>query len=564
MFFTLYILPPFPRFTAAPIHGLQWLSEREVFHDASLEWACWVLQFLLNDGQDIRSVGAVHNTKVFDALVRYLRTPGAPYKGRIISLLTQLLQSPELFPPSALPNVKTLETVEAAAVVLCVKDREDDTVTCVAPRLQALMEALCTARLFSRSLVPKSEAVVDTIYTLPPQFSSMFNDTIVNLMETVDMMNWLNAQLVLQNVAGSERGDELAVDNLTLLAKALWISKTEVFVNVLDLYAGEDCSGVVTIPGAQEMMFFLDPRTNLKESELRLSNSDGSTIPTDAEMFAGDTLKWHFAPNNSTKAAMKKADSSIHVAFYVFPKGMNDGASQALLAAMTVEEQNALLCASNDTRITKQVDMAIVEVVNRTLEGGLSWPSDCPSFHFPVDLVLKAGGVDYPALDGVPEDLLRHRFAVLKLWNRLLDSTLRLVHLLTDQPGWSFGARLKSLSHLIFANVKNGLFQGALDSSRGASRVSLTLDRALARLSRETMKGQIEESKCLFVQSFKFLHNPPPVSLRSNEQTFMVRFKGEKAQDAGGPYREAISEIVEDLFGDHFALFIKCPNAQQR
>jgi hypothetical protein len=35
--------------------------------------------------------------KIFNALVKYLRSPAVPYKGRIIALLSQLLSSPQLF-----------------------------------------------------------------------------------------------------------------------------------------------------------------------------------------------------------------------------------------------------------------------------------------------------------------------------------------------------------------------------------------------------------------------------------------------------------------------------------
>jgi hypothetical protein len=72
------------RFSVSPVSGLQWNSELEVLTDPSLEWACWVLEFVLcqndntNDQRvDIRT--AVHTPEVFDALVRYLRTHGAPY-----------------------------------------------------------------------------------------------------------------------------------------------------------------------------------------------------------------------------------------------------------------------------------------------------------------------------------------------------------------------------------------------------------------------------------------------------------------------------------------------------
>jgi hypothetical protein len=53
------------RFTAMPLLGLQWLREAHVLTDASLEWACWLLDELLGHAQrGLLPRGAVHNTKV--------------------------------------------------------------------------------------------------------------------------------------------------------------------------------------------------------------------------------------------------------------------------------------------------------------------------------------------------------------------------------------------------------------------------------------------------------------------------------------------------------------------
>ncbi len=43
--------------------------------------------------------------KIYDALVRYLRSPAVPYKPRVIALLSQLLSSSYLFSKTAGPNL---------------------------------------------------------------------------------------------------------------------------------------------------------------------------------------------------------------------------------------------------------------------------------------------------------------------------------------------------------------------------------------------------------------------------------------------------------------------------
>jgi hypothetical protein len=83
----------------APMRGLQWRSERQVAAEPSLEWACWLLEFLLREAAEhsVELFAAVHTRSIFEALVGYLRTPGAPFKARIVLLLTELLLNPAAF-----------------------------------------------------------------------------------------------------------------------------------------------------------------------------------------------------------------------------------------------------------------------------------------------------------------------------------------------------------------------------------------------------------------------------------------------------------------------------------
>ena len=84
----------------------------------SLEWACWLLEFLLNEVSEL-GTGTVHNQKVFNAMIAYLRAKGTPYKHRIIALLTQMLRSPEKFPVDQIPNTKALHGIEKAVFQWC-------------------------------------------------------------------------------------------------------------------------------------------------------------------------------------------------------------------------------------------------------------------------------------------------------------------------------------------------------------------------------------------------------------------------------------------------------------
>jgi len=122
------------RFRAMPLLGLQWLKEEQVLCDSSLEWACWLLDLLLSHAQKgLLPQGAVHNTKVFSALVRYLRSGGVPYKHRVIALLTRLLQSPHLFTSYDPPSLGLLGGIAALVRDQC------DLYARIAPALDALL-----------------------------------------------------------------------------------------------------------------------------------------------------------------------------------------------------------------------------------------------------------------------------------------------------------------------------------------------------------------------------------------------------------------------------------------
>lgn len=106
------------RFYVTPVAG-RWTSEVAVADVASLEWACWVLSFLLSQGAVQR--GAVHNQRMYDALVRYLRTKGTPtrMKPAVVGLLTRLLVSPEMFDANDAPNLSSLDVRGSTVCVLC-------------------------------------------------------------------------------------------------------------------------------------------------------------------------------------------------------------------------------------------------------------------------------------------------------------------------------------------------------------------------------------------------------------------------------------------------------------
>ena len=79
------------RVVISPIWKLQWLREEQVLTSPSLEWGCWLMHFLMREAPAVADTGALHDPRIFNSLVRYLRTAAVPYKQRVIDLIAQLL-----------------------------------------------------------------------------------------------------------------------------------------------------------------------------------------------------------------------------------------------------------------------------------------------------------------------------------------------------------------------------------------------------------------------------------------------------------------------------------------
>jgi len=175
------------KFTVSPLLGLSWSSEAQVLVEPSLEYACWILDFLLSktveqaqpaqalqalqaaqapphqeeeeeeeeehrqlqeqeEESSLRVRSAVCTADVFEALSNYLRSPGAPYKKRVVYLITQLLKNPALFPTSDEPNLAQLEGVKKQVMKRCL-DASNKNAGIVLPEgLQQLVEMILVTR----------------------------------------------------------------------------------------------------------------------------------------------------------------------------------------------------------------------------------------------------------------------------------------------------------------------------------------------------------------------------------------------------------------------------------
>jgi len=106
---------------------------------------------------------------------------------------------------------------------------------------------------------------------------------------------------------------------------------------------------------------------------------------------------------------------------------------------------------------------------------------------------------------------------------------------------WSVAYNLCALRGLIFYDTKVDFLNEALN------RTQSYLPRKVITLTRHDqtskMKREKDSTPPLFIQSFKQLHHLDPAVLRQNDRAFEVKLVKEGATDAGGPYREVITQV---------------------
>lgn len=108
----------------------------------------------------------------------------------------------------------------------------------------------------------------------------------------------------------------------------------------------------------------------------------------------------------------------------------------------------------------------------------------------------------------------------------------------TQVPG-SLSDLISRSRSLLFENIKNVIYKESLSSTEntGSSSITLELSRIRARRNANYGKCDTDGRWSVYSQAFRVLHFMPPSSLRTPNKLYTTRFTGEKAQDAGGPYR---------------------------
>ncbi|TYZ68588.1 hypothetical protein PybrP1_010076 [[Pythium] brassicae (nom. inval.)] len=599
------------RFQVQPVPSICWAKEEDVLAHPSLEWACWILELLLNDATELVTRGAVHNRKIYGALVRYLRSPGAPLKSRVVRLLLQLLHRPELFPAAEVPDLEALEAVGKLALARSKAEKDTGKPFISAHLLQLVELSMMTAsaaRVFERTHAG------DDNDEAPPRAADVRRVRIVEPLPFPLAVDQRPVSVVLSDVV--ELTKFLLGETRTLpthILVAIWLDThgaTGVVESAHPYAPQSKLAGTFRFAGAQSLLVTFDSRctTTSGSAVLELSSSSAATDtaerasssarlgtrkrysgtthwPTGIVEFAGDVLEYSFRGDANPDALF---GISLSVTAVGMPKDKQlarasaadiDALLDALLASQPDAEAIGATAAEDDTSDTAAawspaMDSQLVDWVNNSVETAASAtlgsvdlrPSDVRLHH--ADDALRCS-----LLLELPRAHVQLRFALLKYLNQSLQASLPLLDLRDTRASWTVAHRLRRLSHCVFFDLKSALVDAAVeatsvlgDTANSSNMARITLDRLQALESRDDREVEPSVSECFFAQAFRQLHSVDPSQFRrkidSKGRLFSVKFRGEEGVDWGGVYREGANSMVDDLFSAHFSLFVLCPNGQ--
>jgi len=178
----------------------------------------------------------------------------------------------------------------------------------------------------------------------------------------------------------------------------------------------------------------------------------------------------------------------------------------------------------------------------------------------------------YPALRGVSRDELELRLVCARKLNDVVNKALPLVDLRESSTAGTLAHSVVHVaSPLLWLSTKLKLWDRALAASAApdngsGGRFEFPLNRHLASAQLGKKPGKSTDLPLLhssFGQVFAAVDGRPPSALRvsgKDARAWKVVLVGEGAIDAGGPYRESLSDCVGDLFKPHTNLFVPCAN----
>ena len=227
------------------------------------------------------------------------------------------------------------------------------------------------------------------------------------------------------------------------------------------------------------------------------------------------------------------------------------------------------------------VDEALVELVNNACANDASFSSSASNanasnsnnsgldaydkFSFGPQVSLVA----YPELKAcAAKGQLNLRLLAARHFNTQIAQLLPLVDLREATTPNTLAAALVQAAPRLWLPTKFNLWRAGLQAtigSGGSRSIEFSLNRhdAADVIGRRSGSDRVLLAS-VFGQLFTKVHRLPPSCLRlsasKDNRAWRVNFAGEGSIDAGGPYRESLSDAAGDLMAPHLALFVPCAN----
>jgi hypothetical protein len=158
---------------------------------------------------------------------------------------------------------------------------------------------------------------------------------------------------------------------------------------------------------------------------------------------------------------------------------------------------------------------------------------------------------------------LEWRFDFINQLNSDFMECQSIINLSQDEEAFAVGSLLSRWREYLYSRSKSEIFVQALQSSQTAGQAfELTISRSKAL--RFGARGQTDKEGrwSIFGQIFRAVQGLSPSVLRRSDQLWKVLLAGERAQDAGGPYRESWTLMCAELMSSTLSLFVPCANAR--
>jgi hypothetical protein len=166
----------------------------------------------------------------------------------------------------------------------------------------------------------------------------------------------------------------------------------------------------------------------------------------------------------------------------------------------------------------------------------------------------------YVTLSNIPADCIQIRARFFYLLNKFIEKSLPFIDF-SLPPGQSILTdQIRTIKLYLLYSTKFQLFNDSLEKTESNSTSDwLTIDFDTVKASTDTENPE----NTMFYQAYQQLHsNAHTIFRQPIDQLWHAQYLGMHSTDQGGPYRDSITRICEDICSTRLSLFILCPNGR--